>query len=71
MTATLYYSCPYVPFIIDLLVIIPFWRLVTVIDTHDYLAIYMIAVNIPYTIRLVPQYINILAPVAKAATKFK
>ncbi|KAL6740385.1 hypothetical protein Aduo_013743 [Ancylostoma duodenale] len=69
MSALLYYACPVVPFVIDLIVLVPFWHLVTVVDIHDYLAIYMIAVNIPYTIRLVPQYINLLAPVVAPATK--
>ncbi|KAK6050909.1 hypothetical protein COOONC_11586 [Cooperia oncophora] len=62
MIELLYYCCPYVPFLIDLAVLIPFWRLVAIVDTNDYMTVYMIAVNIPYTIRLVPQYINILAP---------
>lgn len=71
MSALLYYACPAVPFIIDLIVLVPFWHLVTVVDIHDYLVIYMIAVNIPYTIRLVPQYINLLAPVEAPTMKTK
>ncbi|VDO36513.1 unnamed protein product [Haemonchus placei] len=62
MAALFYYCCPYLPFFIDLIVLVPFWRLVTLVDVNDYLVVYMIAVNIPYTIRLVPQYIRILAP---------
>ncbi|VDL76473.1 unnamed protein product [Nippostrongylus brasiliensis] len=69
MSVLLYYNFPYIPFFIDLIVIIPFWRLVSVVGVSDYLAIYMIAVNIPFTIRLVPQYINLLAPTAANAYK--